>query len=259
MKNKTLIYKIALTVAVLVSLLCNVFPIVSARAFGYKLSVSTLDFFNMDFMEQIFGAVGEVNYIGVVKVLVVILILADTASAVVAWIAKKRVLHLVEIVTGALQTGIWILIAVSVSFIPELQDILGEYLFLGIGLWGFILSGLAMLVLGLLLMKIKQHTVQEGAILGVSGEYTGARIPVDREIIIGRDQNSCNIVITQPDISRRHCGISYDARRNVYAVMDYSSNGTFLEDGTRLRRESATELHAGDVIKVGKQDSFRML
>lgn len=259
MKNKRLIYKIILTVAAVLSLLCNVFPIISARAFGYKMNVSTLDFFDMDFIEQVFGAVGEVNYIGIVKVLVVILIVADIASAVVAWIAKKRLLHLVEIVTGVLQAGIWILIAITISFVPELQDILGEYLFLGIGLWGFILTGLAFLVLGLLLLQSGKNVVQEGAIFGVSGEYAGARIPIDRQIIIGRDQNSCNIVITQPDISRRHCGITYDAKNNVYAVQDYSSNGTFLEDGTRLKQDGSTVLHAGDVIRVGKQNTFRML
>ena len=63
------------------------------------------------------------------------------------------------------------------------------------------------------------------SILCVSGEYESARFPLKpgETILIGRDQNICNIVLTNPRVSRKHCSISYDAPSDTYTIINYSA------------------------------------
>ncbi len=93
----------------------------------------------------------------------------------------------------------------------------------------------------------------EGMITGVTGQYQGqtAYICAGEEVILGRDPKYCMLVFDYPKISRRHCGIRYDAGSNTYYVIDYASNGTKLQDGTVLSTSEYTQLLPGTVILLG--------
>ncbi|MDR1571434.1 MAG: FHA domain-containing protein [Clostridiales Family XIII bacterium] len=101
----------------------------------------------------------------------------------------------------------------------------------------------------------------KGSVTGLSGMYAGATIDVAAgdELVIGRDPVLANLIISDnaDKISRRHCGIIFDGAR--YSVTDYSSNGTFKADGTRLMANIPTAMPRGSEIILGsKQLSFRL-
>ena len=107
------------------------------------------------------------------------------------------------------------------------------------------------------------QSISGGIITGVSGMYRNAAINLNsgEEIIIGRDSLKSHIVVDEnaDKISRKHCGVMFDAANRTYSVIDYSSNGTFKEDGTRFIANMPTPVSAGSVIVLGsKQNSFRL-
>lgn len=71
-----------------------------------------------------------------------------------------------------------------------------------------------------------------GALVCTKGTYLGSiiRFYADENILIGRDGNTCDIVMNLPRISRKHCTITYHASSNSYEVVDTSRNGTFVMD-----------------------------
>lgn len=91
----------------------------------------------------------------------------------------------------------------------------------------------------------------------VSGEFAGASFPLNPHdtVVIGRDSEVCNIVISAGKVSRRHCAVSFDAAKGQFAVMDCSTNGTYLENGTRLLANLRNMLPAGTVISVGSNEN----
>lgn len=100
---------------------------------------------------------------------------------------------------------------------------------------------------------------QAGSITGLTGMYAGQDIPIapGEETIIGRDSAVSNIIVTQnaDKVSRRHCGILFDAAQNMYTVTDYSSNGTFIDGGSRLVANMPTTLSRGTVIALGNREN----
>jgi len=100
-------------------------------------------------------------------------------------------------------------------------------------------------------------------ITGLSGMYSGQDIPIapDDYVIIGRDTEMANIVINQNNskISRKHCSIRFDSGRNIYMVTDYSTNGTFVDAGSRLAANVAVPVQRGSVISIGsRENSFKL-
>jgi hypothetical protein len=100
-----------------------------------------------------------------------------------------------------------------------------------------------------------------GSVTGLAGMYRGATIDImaGEELVIGRDPVLSNLVISDnaDKISRKHCGIVFDGAK--YSVTDYSSNGTFKTDGTRLMANIPTTMPRGTEIILGsKQLSFRL-
>lgn len=69
-----------------------------------------------------------------------------------------------------------------------------------------------------------------GALVCTKGIYLGSiiRFYAEKEILIGRDGNNCEVVISLPCISRIHCKIIYHKSTNTYEVVDVSHNGTFF-------------------------------
>ncbi len=70
--------------------------------------------------------------------------------------------------------------------------------------------------------------------------------------LIGRDASSCNLVISEPAVSRRHARIFVS--EDVLYVEDVSEhNGTYV-NGTKLASLGRTELHEGDRISLGRAE-----
>lgn len=100
-----------------------------------------------------------------------------------------------------------------------------------------------------------------GQITGVSGQYSGQSVQMSagEEIILGRDPKYCMLVLEYPKISRRHCGIRYDMVSGKYQIIDYSSNGTRLSDGTIISTSQYTPVSPGAVLYLGNaKEAFRL-
>lgn len=101
----------------------------------------------------------------------------------------------------------------------------------------------------------------KGVITGVSGQYNGASFEIadGQSVSFGRG-NDCNLVFdaTAADISRQHLVVSFDGKSNMYMAVDYSSNGTYLEDGTRLDNLQPKHLRRGTMVYLGssKKNAF---
>ena len=95
----------------------------------------------------------------------------------------------------------------------------------------------------------------EGRITVVSGEHQGKTFTfrAGEEMILGRDPALSSIVFQYPKVSRRHCGIRFDAASGNYQVTDYSSNGTRLSNGAMVSAGSYTAIAPGTVIYLGNQ------
>lgn len=103
----------------------------------------------------------------------------------------------------------------------------------------------------------------KSVVTGLSGKYLDATFDISdgAEIVFGRSATDCNIIFDQfaTDISRKHCGIRFDGGSGQYIVTDYSSNGTFLENGTKLEKEKPKSLPKGTILYLGsRKNTFRL-
>lgn len=74
-------------------------------------------------------------------------------------------------------------------------------------------------------------------------------ITMDNAIFtIGRDP-SCNAVLTDPLIGRRHLTIEYNENDSICYIRDHSTNGTYLNN-TRLKVNQPYPLKTGDVLLI---------
>lgn len=91
-----------------------------------------------------------------------------------------------------------------------------------------------------------------GKIEGILGMYAGAEIPVDAgiELIIGRDESSANIIIKNPKVSRKHCGIRFNVFDGNYIITDYSTNGVKYKNGQKFPKNTPVVCKAGTVIVI---------
>lgn len=91
-------------------------------------------------------------------------------------------------------------------------------------------------------MNISARLVISGIIVA-NKEFLLSTQPV----VIGRE-NASNLVLKDPEISRRHARITYQAGR--YYIEDLgSTNGTYLNE---QRIQAQTSLNHGDVIRLGE-------
>ncbi len=107
------------------------------------------------------------------------------------------------------------------------------------------------------------RTRADGRITALSGTYAGAVFSMrDNETVnLGRDPMKCQIVFDDKNIevSHMHCSIRYSAMGNSYIVTDYSKNGTWRDDNTRLHSNMPNSLPAGTVIYLGsRKNTFRL-
>lgn len=102
--------------------------------------------------------------------------------------------------------------------------------------------------------------LQRPVLRGVAGFYAGASIELgDEPWTLGRDPGIANLVFPDENkgISRRHCVVGYDRQRAVFLVEDtWSTNGTFLSDGTRIESGSTRELRPGERFYVSDEGNL---
>ena len=96
--------------------------------------------------------------------------------------------------------------------------------------------------------------MSHGAIVCTKGSMQGAEINIlDGEMVtIGRDGAASNLVLSDRDISRRHCTVQFNAAENCYYVTDYSSLGTRMNGTVQLDREVPTRCSRGTRIILGQ-------
>jgi len=97
----------------------------------------------------------------------------------------------------------------------------------------------------------------------MAGMYGGAEIPIpgNEELIFGRDAGVSHVVFSKGSekISRKHMSVYIDQASGDYVVTDFSSNGTFLSNGTRLKANTPTRIRPGATIYLAnRENSFRL-
>lgn len=99
----------------------------------------------------------------------------------------------------------------------------------------------------------------EGSVECRSGIYAGAVIPLDQELVIGRDETCCNLIVKGSKISRKHCSIRYDSQNGVYVVTDFSSNGIFDQKGTKFPQNIPVFCSAGTIFSIAQSGNEFLL
>lgn len=102
-----------------------------------------------------------------------------------------------------------------------------------------------------------------GHILCIGGTYRGmdAPIPDGTEFVIGRDPRQCNFVLDDSftKISGKHVAVRYNAYNSMYDITDYSTNGTFLSNGSRLQKGVTVRYPKGVEIRLADgENAFQL-
>jgi len=86
-----------------------------------------------------------------------------------------------------------------------------------------------------------------GSLVGISGGMQGREARIDEEgFVIGRDQRTAQLVISDPRISKRHVWVGV-REGDVWAVDVGSTNGTYL-NVPGSNRITETKLNPGDIL-----------
>ncbi len=104
--------------------------------------------------------------------------------------------------------------------------------------------------------------VLKGSLVGLKGSCGGYNFELTpgEEFIIGKDAKMASIVIdpSYKEISRKHCGITYSPITDNFAIIDYSSNGTWANE-IKLTRGEVAYFPKGTVIKLANdKNTFRL-
>lgn len=107
----------------------------------------------------------------------------------------------------------------------------------------------------------RQRKTVEPGIEFMSGEFAGGVITLQPQdtVIVGRDNRVSHVIIVADKISRKHCQICYDDRKDQYLVTDYSLNGTYLEGRKRLEPNREVAVPRGSRISLGTEENMLKL
>lgn len=99
---------------------------------------------------------------------------------------------------------------------------------------------------------LKTDSIEPGFTF-MTGEYMGAEIPVKEEIILGKNPEKCNIVLSDKSISKIHCTIEYENTTGGYLVKDFSINRTYINEKERIPKNVEFIVKPGTVISLGNE------
>lgn len=101
-----------------------------------------------------------------------------------------------------------------------------------------------------------------GVMIGLKGIYADAEIPFkDGEYItLGRFASNNLVFEGQEKISRNHCKIKWNCNTGQYTIIDFSTNGTFINGSSDcLPQNLEIEIMPGTVIAFGDEsNTFRL-
>lgn len=101
----------------------------------------------------------------------------------------------------------------------------------------------------------------QGAMVCIGGTDIGKiqTLKSDQMVTVGREPGVCEYVLSDGKISRKHLEITYIGALNKYLVVDRSSNGTLLGNGTRLIRHQEYYLSPRTELYLGsKKNLFKL-
>lgn len=108
----------------------------------------------------------------------------------------------------------------------------------------------------------KDSSIPRGVMVGLSGVYVGAEIPMtDGEYIhLGRQKTNHLVFEGQAKVSRDHCKIKWDAAQGKFIIFDYSSTGSFVKGSHDcLPQNLEMPLEPGTIIAIGDDtNTFRL-
>lgn len=87
-------------------------------------------------------------------------------------------------------------------------------------------------------------------VCGLEGTFAGTCFRLNGSgLSIGRDPAQCALVfpLSAGEVSRKHCTLRFDEDKRLFVLEDHdSSNGTFLQNGERLKSRRTYELRSGE-------------
>ena len=104
--------------------------------------------------------------------------------------------------------------------------------------------------------KYTSMSSKYGVIVGISGELqnNSYRIYENEEILIGRDSRKSQLVIRNPSISRKHCGIKFSVAKQCYYIYDYNStNGTSVSGMGKLSPNNWISAPRNTLLQLAKK------
>lgn len=102
---------------------------------------------------------------------------------------------------------------------------------------------------------------EEGGLICIKGDHIGQMIslPGDKPVMFGRDASLCTYVLSDAQVSRKHCEITYVGSTNQYRVIDYSKNGTFIGTTEKMTPEKEYYLEPGTELYIGNKRNLYKL
>ena len=90
-----------------------------------------------------------------------------------------------------------------------------------------------------------------GQVMCIKGVAVGQgySLPETSKVVVGKNRQYANLIISSPHVSNVHCSIRYKAATNSYIVKDHSSNGTYV-DGVRLQKDVPMNFQAGTILQL---------
>lgn len=74
---------------------------------------------------------------------------------------------------------------------------------------------------------------------------------------IGRSKFSSNLVLDHDtNISRIHCYVRFDDKKNIFYLSDVSANGTYFEDGRRLEKNREYPVPPGTKFYLASRNNM---
>lgn len=100
-----------------------------------------------------------------------------------------------------------------------------------------------------------------GIIRCVTGTYGGADIPLDSggKVIVGRDSLVCQLVLPEPDVSRKHFSVEYNQITSMYRIECFSANGLKLSGNKVVAQSKVMEVPHGTQIFMAKGKEILLL
>lgn len=108
--------------------------------------------------------------------------------------------------------------------------------------------------------KILSQSVTSPGIRGVEGSFRGRSFYFRGGLFVIGSGNGVSLPIPDRYVSSKHCSIRFNNGTGYYEIMDESTNGTFLVNGTYLQRGVYQSVARGTIICIGSLgQQFRLL